>query len=106
VTQRLQQIPDVRLDPPAGAFYVMPEVSAFMGPGVEAAGWGPVPDVDALCRCGAAAANGAGGGRGVRPAAVYDESCPAVRAYNRVARLLTGAALNSSIITYSLQVSH
>lgn len=33
-----------------GAFYVLPEVSAFIGEGVEAEGWGPVPDVDALCR--------------------------------------------------------
>ena len=50
VTQRLQQIPGVRLAPPQGAFYVMPEVSAFCGPGVEAQGFGAVPDVDALCR--------------------------------------------------------
>ncbi|KAI3433551.1 hypothetical protein D9Q98_003362 [Chlorella vulgaris] len=50
VTQRLQQMPGVRLAAPQGAFYVMPEVSAFVGPGVEAKGWGPVPDVDALCR--------------------------------------------------------
>jgi hypothetical protein len=50
VTQRLQQMPGVQLAAPQGAFYVMPEVSAFVGPGVEAKGWGPVPDVDALCR--------------------------------------------------------
>jgi aspartate/glutamate/aspartate-prephenate aminotransferase len=48
--QRLQQIPGVTVDPPQGAFYVMPEVSAFVGEGVQARGWGPVPDVDALCR--------------------------------------------------------
>ncbi|EFN59424.1 hypothetical protein CHLNCDRAFT_48481 [Chlorella variabilis] len=51
VTQRLQQIPGVGLAAPQGAFYVMPEVAAFVGPGVEARGWGPVEDVDALCRC-------------------------------------------------------
>lgn len=50
VTQRLQQMPGVQLAAPQGAFYVMPEVSAFAGSGVEAKGWGPVPDVDALCR--------------------------------------------------------
>ena len=51
VTQRLQAMPGVGLEAPQGAFYVMPEVSAFVGPGVEARGFGPVPDVDTLCRC-------------------------------------------------------
>jgi aspartate/methionine/tyrosine aminotransferase len=60
VMQRLQQIPGVTVDPPQGAFYVMPEVSAFVGEGVQARGWGPVPDVDALCRW---AADRGGGGR-------------------------------------------
>jgi hypothetical protein len=32
-----------------GAFYVLPEMKAFYGPGVEAAGYGPIADVDALC---------------------------------------------------------
>ena len=50
VTQRLQAMPGVKLAAPQGAFYVMPEVSAFVGPGVQAAGFGPVPDVDMLCR--------------------------------------------------------
>lgn len=50
VVQRLQQIPGVVLAPPQGAFYVLPDVSAFVGPGAEAKGWGAVPDVDALCR--------------------------------------------------------
>lgn len=31
-----------------GAFYVLPDMSAFFGPGVEAEGFGPVPDADAL----------------------------------------------------------
>ena len=35
--------------PAQGAFYVMPDLSAYTGAGVEAPGWGPVPDTDALC---------------------------------------------------------
>lgn len=31
-----------------GAFYVLPEMSSFFGPGVEIEGFGPVPDCDAL----------------------------------------------------------
>ena len=31
-----------------GAFYVLPEMSAFFGPGAEAQGFGPVPDANAL----------------------------------------------------------
>jgi hypothetical protein len=31
-----------------GAFYVLPDMSAFFGPGVEAKGYGPIPDADAL----------------------------------------------------------
>ena len=61
MTQRLQQMPGVRLAAPQGAFYVMPEVSAFVGPGVAAEGFGPVPDVDALCRWVAAGAAGVKG---------------------------------------------
>lgn len=38
-----------RLPPLQGAFYVLPEMKAFYGPGVEAAGYGPIADVDALC---------------------------------------------------------
>lgn len=48
--QALMDIPGIRLANPAGAFYMMPDVSAFFGPGVEADGFGAVPDVDALCR--------------------------------------------------------
>ncbi len=51
VAERLRRIPGIRLAEPQGAFYVLPEVSAFMGEEVEAEGFGPVPDVDALCRC-------------------------------------------------------
>jgi aspartate/glutamate/aspartate-prephenate aminotransferase len=31
-----------------GAFYVLPDMSAFFGPCVEAKGYGPIPDADAL----------------------------------------------------------
>jgi aspartate/glutamate/aspartate-prephenate aminotransferase len=50
VVRRLRLIPGVALDPPAGAFYVLPDVAALVGDGAVAAGFGPVPDVDALCR--------------------------------------------------------
>ena len=50
VASRLAAMPGLRLAAPAGAFYALPEVSAFVGTGVSAAGFGPVPDVDALCR--------------------------------------------------------
>lgn len=58
MAERLRRIPGVKLAEPAGAFYVLPEVSAFIGEGVEAEGFGPVPDVDALCRWGRAACAG------------------------------------------------
>ena len=48
--ERLQQIPGVQLLTPEGAFYVMPDVSALIGPGASAKGFGPIPDVEALCR--------------------------------------------------------
>ena len=48
---RLKALPGVRLAEPAGAFYVLPELADFCGPGAEAQGFGPVPDVDTLCRC-------------------------------------------------------
>jgi len=50
VVSRLQAVEGIKLNPPDGAFYVMPDVSAFFGPGVEAKNFGPVPDVDTLCR--------------------------------------------------------
>jgi hypothetical protein len=31
-----------------GAFYVLPDMSSFFGPGVEMESFGPVPDCDAL----------------------------------------------------------
>ncbi|KAG2437246.1 hypothetical protein HXX76_005909 [Chlamydomonas incerta] len=50
VSARLKAIPGVNLAEPAGAFYVLPEMSAFFGPGAAAAGFGPVPDSDTFCR--------------------------------------------------------
>ncbi|GIL58559.1 hypothetical protein Vafri_13499 [Volvox africanus] len=50
VCARLRSIPGVNLAEPSGAFYVLPEMSAFFGPGAEAEGFGPVPDSDTFCR--------------------------------------------------------
>ncbi|KAJ9530043.1 hypothetical protein QJQ45_023324 [Haematococcus lacustris] len=50
IVSRLRAIPGVKLAEPQGAFYVLPEMSAFFGPGCEAKGWGHVPDSDAFCR--------------------------------------------------------
>eukprot|EP00959_Pyramimonas_sp_CCMP1952_P442402 9261350-Pyramimonas_sp.AAC.2 len=50
VVERLRGIEGIKLGSPDGAFYVMPDVTAFFGPGVEAKDFGPVPDVDTLCR--------------------------------------------------------
>eukprot|EP00775_Hariotina_reticulata_P004887 gene4887-5132_t len=49
VVERLKQIPGVKLAEPQGAFYVLPDMSGFFGPGVEAKGYGPIPDADTLC---------------------------------------------------------
>lgn len=48
ITSRLQAMPGVWLTLPRGAFYVLPDVSAFLGKNAQ--GFGPVADVDALCR--------------------------------------------------------
>jgi len=50
VVERLRNIEGIKLGSPDGAFYVMPDVTAFFGPGVEAKDFGPIPDVDTLCR--------------------------------------------------------
>jgi aspartate/glutamate/aspartate-prephenate aminotransferase len=51
VCARLRALPGVRLpSDPAGAFYALFDVSALVGSGAAAKGFGPVPDVDALCR--------------------------------------------------------
>lgn len=52
LVQRLKAISGVQLVEPTGAFYVLPELAEFCGPGAHAEGFGPVPDVDALCRYG------------------------------------------------------
>jgi len=50
VVARLTAIDGVKLAPIGGAFYALPDLSAFFGPGRSAEGFGPVPDCDALCR--------------------------------------------------------
>ena len=50
VVNRLQSIKGVEIKIPEGAFYLMPEVSAFCGPRVKAKEFGDIPDVDSLCR--------------------------------------------------------
>jgi bifunctional aspartate aminotransferase and glutamate/aspartate-prephenate aminotransferase len=50
VVKELQSVPGIVLAPPQGAFYVLPDVSAFVGAGAEAQGYGAVADVDALAR--------------------------------------------------------
>ncbi|KAK2077908.1 hypothetical protein QBZ16_003776 [Prototheca wickerhamii] len=50
VVARLRAIPGIKLATPPGAFYAFPDASALVGPGVEAEGFGPVPDVAELCR--------------------------------------------------------
>ena len=51
IMQRLQSIPDLSIAEPQGAFYVLPDVSAYFGDSVLADNFGPVPDCDTLCRC-------------------------------------------------------
>ena len=41
---------EIKLETPEGAFYVFPDVSAIVGEGCVAEGFGPVEDGDALCR--------------------------------------------------------
>lgn len=50
VAARIRAWPGVTLAPPDGAFYVMPDVSAYCGPAAAAPGFGPLPDADTLCR--------------------------------------------------------
>lgn len=49
IVAKLRAIPGVKLAEPQGAFYVLPEMSAFFGPGAEAKDFGPVPDSDTFC---------------------------------------------------------
>jgi bifunctional aspartate aminotransferase and glutamate/aspartate-prephenate aminotransferase len=50
VVGRLRELPGLTVIDPQGAFYVLPDFSAFYGPGVSAAGFGSIPDGDTLCR--------------------------------------------------------
>ncbi|KAK9905854.1 hypothetical protein WJX75_007613 [Coccomyxa subellipsoidea] len=50
VMERLQRIEGVRVAAPDGAFYVLPDLSAFFGPDVHADEFGLIPDADTLCR--------------------------------------------------------
>jgi aspartate/glutamate/aspartate-prephenate aminotransferase len=49
IVAKLRAIPGVNLAEPQGAFYVLPEMSAFFGPGAEAKDFGPIPDSDTFC---------------------------------------------------------
>lgn len=50
IVERLLAIDGVKIAVPEGAFYVLPDMSAFFGPGVSVEGFGEIPDSDALCR--------------------------------------------------------
>ncbi|KAK9814283.1 hypothetical protein WJX72_003389 [[Myrmecia] bisecta] len=50
VVKRLREIKGIKLAEPQGAFYVLPEMTAFFGDGVTVDGFGPIPDADMLCR--------------------------------------------------------
>lgn len=50
VVQELRSIKGVVLAEPQGAFYAFPNVSHFIGPEVEVKGYGPIADVDTLCK--------------------------------------------------------
>lgn len=47
---RLQAIEGLAIAQPQGAFYVLPDMSAYFGPGVHADGFGDVGDADTLAR--------------------------------------------------------
>lgn len=50
VSARLNAIDGIKLPKVDGAFYVFPDVSAFFGGNASAKDFGPVADVDELCR--------------------------------------------------------
>lgn len=50
VVKRLRDIDGLTIVEPQGAFYVLPDCSAYIGNGAEATGFGAVPDADTLCR--------------------------------------------------------
>jgi len=61
--RRLREIDGVEVAEVAGAFYVLPNMQAYVGDGAHADKFGDVPDVDALCR---------------RALAALDMQCPSV----------------------------
>ena len=50
VVGRLRELPGLTVVEPQGAFSVLPDFSAFYGPGVSVEGFGAVPDGETLCR--------------------------------------------------------
>jgi bifunctional aspartate aminotransferase and glutamate/aspartate-prephenate aminotransferase len=50
IVSRLRNIDGLKIAEPEGAFYVLPDCTAYCGKGVEAESFGPVPDTDALCQ--------------------------------------------------------
>jgi len=48
VCRRISAWPGARMRVPDGAFYAMPDMSAYTGPGAQASGFGPIPDTDTL----------------------------------------------------------
>lgn len=50
VVERLRGLPGLTVVEPQGAFYVLPDFSAFYGPGIVAEGFGDIPDGETLCR--------------------------------------------------------
>lgn len=50
VVEALRKIEGVEIAQPQGAFYALPDCSAFCGPESHAEGFGRIPDDEALCR--------------------------------------------------------
>ena len=49
VVAQLRAIEGLTVVEPQGAFYVLPDCSAYIGASAHAEGFGPVPDADSLC---------------------------------------------------------
>ena len=50
VVSKLCAIDGLTVVQPDGAFYVLPDCSAFIGEGATAQDFGPIPDADTLCK--------------------------------------------------------
>lgn len=50
IVGRLKRLPGMKIAEPQGAFYVLPDVTAYFGEGVHADGFGPITDASELCR--------------------------------------------------------